>query len=97
MEGQSPSGRGSEDAALGSIEQGLQGGTAHERQPGVKWLETLDHKGHLGGSVGRFSVRLRLRTTQDDLPVREFEPRVGLCADSAEPGTCFRFCVSLSL
>ena len=32
-------------------------------------------------------VRLRLRV----------EPRVGLCADSSEPGTCFGFCVSLSL
>ena len=26
-----------------------------------------------------------------------FEPRVGLCADSSEPGACFRFCVSLYL
>ena len=26
-----------------------------------------------------------------------FEPRIGLCADSSEPGTCFGFCVSLSL
>ena len=32
-----------------------------------------------------------------DLAVREFEPRVGLCADSSEPGAYFRFCVSLSL
>ena len=32
-----------------------------------------------------------------DLTVREFEPGVGLCADSSEPGACFRFCVSLSL
>ena len=32
-----------------------------------------------------------------DLLVREFEPRVGLCADSSEPGTCFGFYVSLSL
>ena len=32
-----------------------------------------------------------------DLTVREFEPRVGLCADSSEPGACFRFCVCLSL
>ena len=29
--------------------------------------------------------------------VCEFESRVGLCADSSEPGACFRFCVSLSL
>ena len=32
-----------------------------------------------------------------DLVVHEFEPRVGLCADSSEPGACFGFCVSLSL
>ena len=32
-----------------------------------------------------------------DLMVCEFEPRVGLCADSSEPGACFGFCVSLSL
>ena len=32
-----------------------------------------------------------------DLTVREFEPRIRLCADSLEPGACFRFCVSLSL
>ena len=32
-----------------------------------------------------------------DLMVREFEPRVGLCAVSSEPGACFIFCVSLSL
>ena len=31
-----------------------------------------------------------------DLTVCEFEPRVGLCADSSEPGACFGFCVSLS-
>ena len=31
------------------------------------------------------------------LRVREFEPRVGLCADSSDPGACFGFCVSLSL
>ena len=32
-----------------------------------------------------------------DLTVHEFEPHVGLCADSWEPGACFRFCVSISL
>ena len=32
-----------------------------------------------------------------DLTVCEFEPHVGLCADSLEPGAYFRFCVSLSL
>ena len=32
-----------------------------------------------------------------DLTFLEFEPHVGLCADSSEPGACFGFCVSLSL
>ena len=32
-----------------------------------------------------------------DLMVRGFKPHVGLCADSSEPGACFRFCVSLPL
>ena len=27
------------------------------------------------------------------ITVREFEPGVGLCADSSEPGACFEFCV----
>ena len=29
-----------------------------------------------------------------DLMAHEFELRVGLCADSSEPGACFGFCVS---
>ena len=32
-----------------------------------------------------------------DLVTHKFEPRIGLCADSSEPGACFGFCVSLSL
>ena len=32
-----------------------------------------------------------------DLTVCEFEPRIGLCADSSEPGARFGFCVPLSL
>ena len=32
-----------------------------------------------------------------DLSACEFEPRIGLCADSSEPVACFGFCVSLSL
>ena len=32
-----------------------------------------------------------------DLMVCEFEPLVGLCADSSEPGARFGFCVSLFL
>ena len=50
-------------------------------------------QGRLGGSVG-WAADLG---SGHDLAVREFEPRVGLCADSSEPGACFRFCVSLSL
>ena len=47
----------------------------------------------LGSSVG-WASDFR---SGPDLAVREFEPRVGLCADSSEPGACFGFCVSLSL
>ena len=55
-----------------------------------------------GFSRGSWVVQLAERPTLDvssghDLTVREFEPRVGLCADSSQPGACFRFCVSLSL
>ena len=32
-----------------------------------------------------------------DLTVPEFEPRVGLWADSSEPGAWLRFCISLAL
>ena len=46
-------------------------------------------KGHLGGSVCPWSCH--------DLMVCGFEPHVGLCADSSEPGACFGFWVSLSL
>ena len=49
--------------------------------------------GRLGGSVGWVSDF----GSGHDLTVREFEPRVRLCADSSEPGTCFGFCLSLSL
>ena len=31
-----------------------------------------------------------------DLTVCDFKPCVGLCVDSSEPGTCFRFCLPLS-
>ena len=39
----------------------------------------------------------RPASAQVMISVCEFEPRFGLCADSSEPGACFRFCVSLSL
>ena len=41
--------------------------------------------------------RLTLAQVMHDLAVGEFGPRIRLCADSSEPGACFRFCVSLSL
>ena len=50
-------------------------------------------QGQLGGSVGEVSDF----GSGHDLTVREFEPRVRLCADSSEPGAYFRFCGSLSL
>ena len=31
-----------------------------------------------------------------NLIVCEFEPHIRLCAESSEPGACFRFCVSLA-
>ena len=46
--------------------------------------------GRLGGSVGRASDF----GSGHDLTVCAFEPRVRLCADSSEPGACFRFRVS---
>ena len=49
-------------------------------------------EGCLGGSVGGESDF----GSGHDLAVNEFEPLVGLCADSSEPGACFRFIFSLS-
>ena len=46
------------------------------------------------GWLARVSVQLQL---DHDLVVHEFEPCIGLCADSSEPGACFGFCQSLSL
>ena len=50
-------------------------------------------QGRLGGAVGEASDF----SSGHDLAVRGFEPRVGLRADSSEPGARFRFCVSVSL
>ena len=64
------------------------------------WNETEPICGALKAAVGapgwRSQLSVRLQPGHD-LAVREFEPRVGLRADGSEPGTCFRFCVSLSL
>ena len=61
------------------------------RQQATYLLKSL--LGCLGGSVGWASNF----GSGHDLAVCEFEPHVGLCADSSEPGACFTFCVSLSL
>ena len=49
--------------------------------------------GRLGGSVGWASDF----GSGHELTVGEFEPCIGLCADSLQPGACFKFYVSLSL
>ena len=54
---------------------------------------SLKNLGHLGGLVDKASDF----GSGHDLKVCEFEPKVGLWADSSESGTCFGFCVSLSL
>ena len=51
---------------------------------------------------GSWVVQLVKHPTPDfgsghDLMVHEFEPYVGLCADSSQPGTCFGLCLPLSL
>ena len=63
----------------------------------LKWsfyfFKVIQPQGRLGGSVGKASDF----GSGHDLTVCEFQPCVGLCADSSEPGACFGFCVSLSL
>ena len=67
--------------------------------PGIALLDVysknakIQIQGHFGGSVGKASGF----SSGHDLVVCEFKPSVGLCADSSEPGACFRFCVSPSL
>ena len=55
--------------------------------------EKLAEQGSLGGSVSYASNFSSGRDSTE----REFKPRVGLCADSSEPGASFGCCVSLSL
>ena len=53
----------------------------------------IQYVGRLGGSVGWVSDF----GSGHDVTVHEFETHVRLCADSSEPGACFRFCLPLSL
>ena len=62
-----------------------------ERSALITYEEGLG--GLLGGSVGRVSDF----GSGHDLTAPEFKPHVRLCADSSEPGACFRFRVSLSV
>ena len=57
----------------------------------MRFISTIV-KGGAPGGLSQLSVRLG---SGHALPVCEFEPRVGLCADSSEPGACFGFCDSL--
>ena len=46
---------------------------------------------------GAWVAQLVKRPTSAQVMISHFEPRIRLCADSSEPGACFRFCVSLAL
>ena len=67
------------------------------QQSDFRWVRAAFKRrwlmGRLGGSVGEASDL----GSGHDLAVCEFQPRIGLCADSSEPGARFGFCVSLSL
>ena len=65
-----------------------------DRRSESTWsFQMLNSEGRLGGSVGGASGF----GSGHHLAVRGFEPRVGLRADSSEPGACLGFCVSPSL
>ena len=59
----------------------------------TQYCQNIEFLGRLGGSTREASDS----GSGHHLTAHEFEPRVGLCADSLEPGACFGFCVSLSL
>ena len=59
----------------------------------VNVFKRLCLKPFLIGAPGRLR-RLSIDFGSDhDLMAGEFEPRIGLCADSSEPGACFGFCL----
>ena len=60
-------------------------------------LQSLYLQNGGGGAPGWLSWLSTDFGSGHDLAVREFKPRIGLCADSSEPGACFRSCVSLPL
>ena len=56
-------------------------------------IKNMRPEGRLGSSVGWASDF----GSGPDLTVGGFEPCIGLCADSLEPGACFKFYVPFSL
>ena len=64
---------------------------------GCEFKPHIRHGAYLNWSKIGATGWLSQLSVQHDLEVRDFEPHVGLCADSLETGACFRFCVSLSL
>ena len=61
-------------------------------------LTTLSSRPEPGGTSMAQCVKCPTSLSSGhDLPVRGFEPRVGLCAGGSEPGACFTFCASFSL
>ena len=66
---------------------------------GCDLSQLVKDRGGLGapGGLSRLNVGLDFGSDHD-LTVLEFKPHTGLCADSWEPGACFRFLyLSLSL
>ena len=61
--------------------------------PNTDHFKMMDVLGCLGGSVSWVSDF----GSGHDLVVHGFEPHIGLCADSSEPGVCFVDSVSLPL
>ena len=60
-------------------------------------VRTVQDDKALRGAPGWLSLLSVRLGSGHGLAVREFEPRLGLCADSSEPEACFGSCVSLSL
>ena len=71
--------------------QGPQAGTAKPMSAYV------DIRMHFPGAPGVAQSLKRRTSAQVMMSQSEFEPCIGLCADSSEPGARSGFCVSLSL
>ena len=65
----------------------------HRNTASVCFIKKKKDQGRPGGKLGGVSDLC----SGHDLTVCGSEPQVRVCADSSEPGACFRFCVSLCL